>query len=151
MSVAWVFQSTCTEYWRTTRRARCPRRPSTSLGSSGQTWSIQKSLQQVVRIFSQKLCEYDVVYHDVGVLFLPARCCRYHSFYPWHTSGDYTYLCDEHDMNMLKWINRFKYSSVYLLIRSKAQRQFYVDLFMTLHVRASAYDVCKKRSSMTKF
>lgn len=35
---------------------------------------------------------------------------RFHSFYPWHTSGDYTYLCSQYDHDMLPWIkelNRF--------------------------------------------
>ena len=33
---------------------------------------------------------------------------RYHSFYPWHTSGDYMYLCNDKDREMMKWILEFK-------------------------------------------
>ena len=33
---------------------------------------------------------------------------RLHSFYPWHDSGDYMYLCDSHDLDMLKWVKEFK-------------------------------------------
>ena len=33
---------------------------------------------------------------------------RYHSFYPWHTGGDYQYLTDNKDSQMLKWILEFK-------------------------------------------
>lgn len=33
---------------------------------------------------------------------------RYHSFYPWHASGDYMYFCTPADMEMLKWILEFK-------------------------------------------
>lgn len=35
---------------------------------------------------------------------------RFHSFYPWHTSGDYKYFCSQKDHQMLPWIkelNRF--------------------------------------------
>jgi inositol oxygenase len=33
---------------------------------------------------------------------------RFHSFYPWHTGRDYTYLCDNRDEEMLKWVLEFK-------------------------------------------
>jgi inositol oxygenase len=35
---------------------------------------------------------------------------RYHSFYPWHTGGAYSHLCNDKDMEMIKWIREFKYS-----------------------------------------
>lgn len=34
---------------------------------------------------------------------------RFHSFYPWHCSGDYDYLCNDEDKEMLKWVKEFKY------------------------------------------
>lgn len=34
---------------------------------------------------------------------------RYHSFYPWHVSGDYVHLCDDHDLDLLTWVKEFKY------------------------------------------
>ena len=34
---------------------------------------------------------------------------RYHSFFPWHCSGDYNYLCDDKDMKMLEWVKEFKW------------------------------------------
>lgn len=34
---------------------------------------------------------------------------RFHSFYPWHTGGDYQQLCDEQDLAMLPWVQEFKY------------------------------------------
>jgi len=35
---------------------------------------------------------------------------RLHSFYPWHMSGDYMHLCDDHDLELLKWVKEFKYA-----------------------------------------
>lgn len=33
---------------------------------------------------------------------------RFHSFYPWHTSGDYEYLMRPEDEETKKWVNIFK-------------------------------------------
>lgn len=38
---------------------------------------------------------------------------RYHSFYPWHTGGDYYYLCNNKDLEMLKWVQRFSKFDLY--------------------------------------
>lgn len=38
---------------------------------------------------------------------------RYHSFYPWHKCGDYMYLCDEQDVEMLKWVKDFNQFDLY--------------------------------------
>ncbi|KAG1935040.1 inositol oxygenase [Pimephales promelas] len=35
---------------------------------------------------------------------------RYHSFYPWHSNGDYMHLCNEKDLQMLPWVKEFKYA-----------------------------------------
>lgn len=35
-------------------------------------------------------------------------CVRYHSFYPWHNDGEYRYLCNQKDSDMLKWVLEFK-------------------------------------------
>lgn len=40
-------------------------------------------------------------------------CIRYHSFYPWHMSGDYMYLCNEKDKAMLEWIREFNKFDLY--------------------------------------
>lgn len=34
---------------------------------------------------------------------------RFHSFYPWHTGGDYRQLCSQQDLDMLPWVQEFKY------------------------------------------
>lgn len=33
---------------------------------------------------------------------------RFHSFYPWHTCGDYMHLCSPEDRHMLPWVQEFK-------------------------------------------
>lgn len=38
---------------------------------------------------------------------------RFHSFYPWHTNGDYYHLCDNKDMSMLKWTQEFNKFDLY--------------------------------------
>ena len=38
---------------------------------------------------------------------------RYHSFYPWHHEGEYTYLTNETDRNMLKWVRAFNRYDLY--------------------------------------
>jgi len=38
---------------------------------------------------------------------------RYHSCYPWHTGGDYSYLTNEKDKQMLKWVLRFNKYDLY--------------------------------------
>jgi inositol oxygenase len=38
---------------------------------------------------------------------------RYHSFYPWHKEGEYTYLTDETDRSMLKWVRAFNRYDLY--------------------------------------
>jgi len=44
---------------------------------------------------------------------------RFHSFYPWHTSGAYTHLCDyergeqSEDRTILKWVREFNKYDLY--------------------------------------
>lgn len=38
---------------------------------------------------------------------------RFHSFYPWHTGGDYQHLCNQKDMDMLPWIREFNKFDLY--------------------------------------
>ncbi|KAA8590170.1 hypothetical protein FQN60_014104 [Etheostoma spectabile] len=32
---------------------------------------------------------------------------RFHSFYPWHSHGDYMHLCNDKDLRMLPWVQEF--------------------------------------------
>ncbi|KAG8440130.1 hypothetical protein GDO86_006068 [Hymenochirus boettgeri] len=38
---------------------------------------------------------------------------RFHSFYPWHTGGDYQHLCNEKDHKMLPWVKEFNKFDLY--------------------------------------
>jgi inositol oxygenase len=38
---------------------------------------------------------------------------RYHSFYAWHREGEYDWLCDEHDREMLPWVKKFNPYDLY--------------------------------------
>merc|ERR1712000_419388 len=45
---------------------------------------------------------------NASSLPLPALyMIRYHSFYAWHKEGDYMYLCNGQDKDMLKWVKLF--------------------------------------------
>ena len=44
----------------------------------------------------------------------PARyMIRFHSFYAWHREAEYDWLCDEHDREMLPWVQRFNSYDLY--------------------------------------
>jgi len=38
---------------------------------------------------------------------------RYHSFYAWHREGEYDWLCDDHDREMLPWVQAFNPFDLY--------------------------------------
>ncbi|XP_038612561.1 inositol oxygenase [Tachyglossus aculeatus] len=38
---------------------------------------------------------------------------RFHSFYPWHTGGQYRHLCNEEDLRMLHWVQEFNQFDLY--------------------------------------
>ncbi|XP_070572802.1 inositol oxygenase-like [Ptychodera flava] len=38
---------------------------------------------------------------------------RFHSFYPWHTGGDYMHLCNNKDKEMLPWVREFNKFDLY--------------------------------------
>ena len=38
---------------------------------------------------------------------------RYHSFYAWHREGEYSYLLDDHDREMLQWVKLFNPYDLY--------------------------------------
>ncbi len=57
----------------------------------------------------------EYLYHVVkGRLPEPALyVIRYHSFYPWHREGAYGHLLDEHDREMLPWVQKFNPYDLY--------------------------------------
>ncbi|XP_029008806.1 inositol oxygenase isoform X1 [Betta splendens] len=38
---------------------------------------------------------------------------RFHSFYPWHSHGDYMHLCSDRDLHMLPWVQEFNKFDLY--------------------------------------
>jgi inositol oxygenase len=38
---------------------------------------------------------------------------RFHSFYAWHREGQYDHLCDDHDREMLPWVQAFNPYDLY--------------------------------------
>jgi inositol oxygenase len=38
---------------------------------------------------------------------------RYHSFYAWHREGEYDWLCNDHDREMLAWVKKFNPYDLY--------------------------------------
>uniref|UniRef100_A0A8C6NZW3 Inositol oxygenase n=1 Tax=Nothobranchius furzeri TaxID=105023 RepID=A0A8C6NZW3_NOTFU len=38
---------------------------------------------------------------------------RFHSFYPWHSNGDYMHLCNDKDKQMLPWVKEFNKFDLY--------------------------------------
>lgn len=38
---------------------------------------------------------------------------RFHSFYPWHSHGDYMHLCNHKDLTMLPWVKEFNKYDLY--------------------------------------
>ncbi|KAG9272981.1 inositol oxygenase [Astyanax mexicanus] len=38
---------------------------------------------------------------------------RFHSFYPWHSHGNYMHLCNEKDLKMLPWVKEFNKFDLY--------------------------------------
>ena len=57
---------------------------------------------------------------------------RYHSFYAWHRESAYDHLLDEHDREMLKWVNLFNpydlYSKNPIAPNWKELKPYYEDL-----------------------
>lgn len=38
---------------------------------------------------------------------------RFHSFYAWHTSGEYTWFMNDEDHQMMKWVKQFNQYDLY--------------------------------------
>jgi inositol oxygenase len=59
---------------------------------------------------------------------------RYHSFYAWHREGEYDYLCDDRDREMLSWVRKFNpydlYSKSPVVPDWKKLRPYYEDLIV---------------------
>lgn len=59
---------------------------------------------------------HDEYLHHVVKDYLPAEALyviRYHSFYPAHSEGAYTWLMDDHDRALMPWVRRFNPYDLY--------------------------------------
>ena len=66
-------------------------------------------LSEVLMSFGHDEYFYHVLVGNGCKLPEEALCMvRYHSFYPWHTGGDYDHLCNDKDRAMMKWVLEFK-------------------------------------------
>lgn len=58
---------------------------------------------------------------------------RYHSFYAWHREGEYDWLCDDRDREMLPWVQQFNPYDLYSKSPEPPNwqqlRPYYADLF----------------------
>lgn len=79
----------------------------------------EKALHIIVsqRFSSRRKCQYKKTFFK--------KKQRYHSFYPWHTSRDYTHFEAPGDEDIMYWVNTFKYASIY------AKTQFLLTHFFT--------------------
>ncbi len=57
---------------------------------------------------------------------------RYHSFYAWHRESQYDWLCDDHDREMLRWVQEFNQYDLYSKCPTppnwQALRPYYTNL-----------------------
>ena len=59
---------------------------------------------------------HDEYMYRVAKDYLPEEACymiRYHSFYPAHQEGEYTYLMNDRDKEMFKWVREFQNYDLY--------------------------------------
>jgi len=78
---------------------------------------------------------HDEYLHHVVKDYLPDEALymiRYHSFYPAHRDGAYSYLMNEHDREMFRWVRAFNPYDLYTKRSERpnlgALRPFYEDL-----------------------
>ncbi|XP_046733868.1 inositol oxygenase [Diprion similis] len=76
-------------------------KPKCGLDNLMMSWGHDEFLYRVLKHNNTKLPEEALV------------MIRYHSFYPWHASGDYSYFCTEKDNENLKWVLEFNKYDLY--------------------------------------
>jgi len=78
---------------------------------------------------------HDEYLYQVTKDYLPIEAqymIRYHSFYPAHREGEYTWLMNEQDLEMMEWVRRFNPYDLYSKGHTKpdpaALKPYYLDL-----------------------
>lgn len=69
------------------------------------SWGHDEYLYQVIKNHTKKV---GTAIPEGGLYAI-----RFHSFYPWHTGGDYDYLVNDQDREMMKWVLRFNNYDLY--------------------------------------
>jgi len=70
------------------------------------SWGHDEYLYQVLKNHAAKTGSPEI--HQGGL-----KAIRYHSCYPWHTGGDYAFLMDDNDKDMMKWVLEFNKYDLY--------------------------------------
>ncbi|KAE8741136.1 hypothetical protein FOCC_FOCC013394 [Frankliniella occidentalis] len=71
-------------------------------------------LENVLMSWGHDEYMYQVLKHNKTTLPDEALyMIRFHSFYPWHSSGDYMHLCNDKDLKMLPWVLEFNKYDLY--------------------------------------
>lgn len=71
-------------------------------------------LENVLMSWGHDEYMYQVLRHNKTTLPEEALyMIRFHSFYPWHSGGDYMHLCTEKDKKMLQWVLEFNKYDLY--------------------------------------
>lgn len=71
-------------------------------------------LENVVMSWGHDEYMYRVLLHNNCKLPEEAQyIIRFHSFYPWHTGGDYKHIVNNKDEEMLKWVQEFNKFDLY--------------------------------------
>jgi inositol oxygenase len=72
--------------------------PHCGLGNVLLSWGHDEYLYHVLREYLPEPAHYMI---------------RFHSFYAWHREGEYDWLCDDHDRQMLPWAKKFNVYDLY--------------------------------------
>lgn len=89
---------------------------------------------------------HDEYLYQVVKEYLPEEglyMIRYHSFYPWHREGAYSYLMNEKDRRMLPWVQKFNPYDLYSKSAAPpdvaALKPYYEDLIADFFPRKIAW------------
>lgn len=75
--------------------------PNCGMNKLMMSWGHDEYLYQVLK-------NHGTTIPDIGL-----NCIRFHSFYPWHTGGDYEHLCTDEDRKMKDWVTKFNQHDLY--------------------------------------
>mmetsp|Transcript_15019 Transcript_15019/g.13482 ORF Transcript_15019/g.13482 Transcript_15019/m.13482 type:complete len:321 (-) Transcript_15019:83-1045(-) len=77
-------------------------------------YSEKIGLENIYLSWSHDEYLYNIAKNQSNLPFEALCMLRYHSFYPWHTGGDYMYLCNDKDIKVaLKWTKIFNTFDLY--------------------------------------